>query len=53
MIIRNPCSEKIQFLFNKKDPIYKQVYKAFNMYFPLQTIGRALTMIYVLDNVVE
>jgi WASH complex subunit 7 len=44
---------QINLLYNKKDPIHKQTFKQFNLYYPLDTIGRALSMIYVLDQVVE
>jgi len=44
---------QLNLLYNKKDPIYKNSFKIFNLYSPLDTIGRALSMIYVLDCVVE
>ncbi|CAD8128339.1 unnamed protein product [Paramecium sonneborni] len=43
---------QLNLLYNKKDPISK-IMKIFNLNFPLDTIGRALQLIYVLDNVVE
>lgn len=40
---------QMNLIYNKKDPIYKATFKQFNIYYPLDTIGRALSMIYVLD----
>ena len=44
---------QLNLLYNKNNPIFKQTFKQFNLFFPLDTIGRALSMIYVLDQVVE
>jgi WASH complex subunit 7 len=44
---------QLNLLYNKKDNIHKNSMKNFNLFFPLDTIGRALSMIYVLDCVVE
>lgn len=44
---------QVHCIFNRKEPLFKQLFKSLNLYMPLEIIGKALRLIHLIDTIVN